>query len=233
MNLMISETPLRHTTAATHADVAVDILSYATGECALGRVLVARSVNGVCAILIGADHNELEADLAARFPQATLVANRAVVHDDLAKVIRFADNPTAGLHLTLDMRGTPLQRRVWEKLRAIPVGRTVTYRELARWISPLTSARVIASACAANSIALAIPCHRVVRSDGDLADYRWGIERKREVIRKEAMARSRRSSTGCSASAVASAEAEFEPADEPRYATEAVRGDGRVMSGMA
>ena len=188
MNLMISETLLQHTTAAMHADVAVDILSYATGECALGRVLVARSVNGVCAILIGADHDELEADLAACFPQATLVANEAVVHDDLAKVIRFVDNPAAGLHLTVDMRGTPLQRRVWEKLRAIPVGRTVTYMELARWISPLTSARVIAGACAANPIALAIPCHRIVRSDGDLAGYRWGIERKRELIRKEAMA---------------------------------------------
>jgi len=186
MNLMISETLMQHTTAATHADVAVDILFHATGECALGRVLVARSVDGVCAILIGADHDELEADLAGRFPRATLVANEAAVHDDLAKVIRFVDNPAVGLHLTLDMRGTPLHRRVWEKLRAIPVGRTVTYTELARWISPLTSA--VAGACAANPIALAIPCHRVVRSDGDLAGYRWGIERKRELIRKEAMA---------------------------------------------
>jgi AraC family transcriptional regulator of adaptative response/methylated-DNA-[protein]-cysteine methyltransferase len=188
MNLMISEALLQHATAATHADVAVDVLFHATGECALGRVLVARSVDGVCAILIGADHDELEADLAGGFPRATLVANEAVVHDDLAKVIRFVDNPAAGLHLTLDMRGTPLHRRVWEKLRAIPVGRTVTYTELARWISPLTSARVVAGACAANPIALAIPCHRVVRSDGDLAGYRWGIERKCELIRKEAMA---------------------------------------------
>ena len=188
MNLMISETPLQHATAATHADIAVDILSYATGECALGRVLVARSVDGVCAILIGAEHDEVEADLAARFPQATLIANEAVVHDDLAKVIRFVDNPAAGLHLTLDMRGTPLHRRVWEKLRAIPVGRTVTYTELARWISPLTSARVVAGACAANPIALAIPCHRVIRTNGDLAGYSWGIERKRELIRREAMA---------------------------------------------
>jgi AraC family transcriptional regulator, regulatory protein of adaptative response / methylated-DNA-[protein]-cysteine methyltransferase len=188
MNLMISETRLRHVPAATHIEVTVDILCYATGECALGRVLVARSVNGVCAILMGADHDELEADLAARFPQATLVANEAVVHDDLAKVIRFVDKPAEGLHLTLDMRGTPLQRRVWEKLRTISVGRTVTYTELARWISPLASARVIAGACAANPIALAIPCHRVVRTDGDLAGYRWGIERKRQLIRREAMA---------------------------------------------
>jgi AraC family transcriptional regulator of adaptative response/methylated-DNA-[protein]-cysteine methyltransferase len=187
MNLMISETFLQHAAAAvgaTHVDVAVDILSYAIGECALGRVVLARSANGVCAILIGADH-ELEADLVARFPHAILVANEALVHDDLVKVIRFVGSPGEGLHLTLDMRGTPLQRRVWEKLRSIPVGRTITYMELARWISPLASARVIAGACAANPIALAIPCHRVVRTDGDLAGYPWGIERKRELIRKE------------------------------------------------
>ena len=151
-------------------------------------MLVARSANGVCAILIGADHDELEADLVARFPHATLVANETVVHDDLVKVIRFVDNPAAGLHLTLDMRGTPLHRRVWEKLRSIPVGRTMTYMEFARWISPLASARVIAGACAANPIALAIPCHRVIRTNGDLAGYSWGIERKRELIRREAMA---------------------------------------------
>jgi AraC family transcriptional regulator, regulatory protein of adaptative response / methylated-DNA-[protein]-cysteine methyltransferase len=188
MNLMISEISLQHaaaTTGATHVDVVVDILSYAIGECALGRVLVARSANGVCAILIGADHDELEADLVARFPHATLVANEALVHDDLVKVIRFVGTPGEGLHLTLEMRGTPLQRRVWEKLRSISVGRTITYMELARWISPLASARVIAGACAANPIALAIPCHRVVRTDGDLAGYPWGIERKRELIRKE------------------------------------------------
>jgi len=188
MNLMISETALRLSPAATGAHVAVDILSYATGECALGQVLVARSIKGVCAILLGDDHDELEADLAARFPQAKLVANEAVVHDDLAKVIRFVDKPAEGLRLTLDMRGTPLQRRVWEKLRAIPVGRTVTYMELARWIGSPAAAGMIAGACAANPIALAIPCHRVVRSGGDLAGYRWGIERKRELIRKEAMA---------------------------------------------
>ncbi len=188
MNLMIPETALRLTFAATRDNVAVDILTYATSKCALGQVLVARSIKGVCAILLGAAHDELEADLAVRFPQATLVANEPVVHDDLAKVIRFVDRPDEGLHLMLDMRGTPLQRRVWEKLRAISVGRTVTYMELARWIGPPASARVVAGASTANPIALAIPCHRVVRTDGDLAGYRWGIERKRELIKKEAMA---------------------------------------------
>jgi AraC family transcriptional regulator, regulatory protein of adaptative response / methylated-DNA-[protein]-cysteine methyltransferase len=187
MNLMIRQTA-RLSPAATQANVAVDILTYAIGETVLGKVLVARSAKGVCAILIGADDRELQADLASRFPQATLVANDALLREDLAEVARFLDTPSKGLQLTLDMRGTPLQRRIWEKIRAIPVGKTVTYMELARWVGPLTSARVIANACAANPIALAIPCHRVVRSDGDLAGYRWGIERKRELIRKEAMA---------------------------------------------
>jgi AraC family transcriptional regulator, regulatory protein of adaptative response / methylated-DNA-[protein]-cysteine methyltransferase len=189
MNLMISKIPLRHRSAAIaamQADVAVDILSYVIGKSALGRMLVARSVDGVCAILIGADQDELKADLGCRFPQAILVANEAVVHDDLAKVIRFVDKPAEGLHLTLDMRGTPFQRRVWEKLRAISPGSTVSYMELARWISPLASPRAVAGACAANPIALAVPCHRVVCSNGELAEYRWGVERKSELIRREA-----------------------------------------------
>ena len=188
MNLMIRETASRLASATMQANDTIDTLSYAIGECALGQVLVARSAKGVCAILIGDDRNELKADLAARFPEATLAANEPVVRDDLAKVIRFVDQPTEGLRLMLDMRGSPLQRRVWEKLRAIPMGRTVTFTELARWISPLATPRVVAGACAANPIALAIPCHRVVRSNGDLADYCWGIERKRELIRREAMA---------------------------------------------
>jgi methylated-DNA-[protein]-cysteine S-methyltransferase/AraC family transcriptional regulator of adaptative response/methylated-DNA-[protein]-cysteine methyltransferase len=127
-------------------------------------------------------------DLAARFPQATLVANGTSVQDDLAEVLRFLEQPADGLHLTLDMRGTSFQRRVWEMLRSISVGKTVTYSELARRISPLASARAVAGACAANPIALAIPCHRIVRSNDDLAGYRWGIERKRELPKKEAMA---------------------------------------------
>jgi AraC family transcriptional regulator of adaptative response/methylated-DNA-[protein]-cysteine methyltransferase len=188
MNLMISETRSRLLRKATRAEAAAETISYAAGECALGLVLVARSISGVCAILIGADLDELEADLAARFPKAELVVNDAVARDELAKVIRFVDKPAEGLHLPLDLRGTPFQRRVWEKLRAISVGRTVTYTELARWVGPLTSARAVAGACAANPIALAVPCHRAVCSNGSLAGYRWGVERKRELVRKEATA---------------------------------------------
>jgi AraC family transcriptional regulator, regulatory protein of adaptative response / methylated-DNA-[protein]-cysteine methyltransferase len=188
MTLMISETTSRLSPVVTHANAAAETIFYATGECALGQVLIARSVKGVCAILIGDVSDELEAELAARFPKAKLVANKAAVHDDSTKVIRFVDKPAERLCLPLDMRGTPFQRRVWEKLRAIPIGRTVTYTELAYWVGPLTSARAVASACASNLIALAVPCHRVVHNNRDLAGYRWGIERKRELIRKEAMA---------------------------------------------
>jgi AraC family transcriptional regulator, regulatory protein of adaptative response / methylated-DNA-[protein]-cysteine methyltransferase len=166
----------------------VDTISYATGESALGQVLVARSVSGVCAILIGAVNDELVADLTAGFPDAKLVASEAAVRDDLMKVIRFVDKPAEGLDLQLDLRGTPFQRRVWETLRTIPIGTTITYSELARSIGEPHSVRAVAAACAANPIALAVPCHRVVGSNGDLTGYRWGVERKRELIEKEASA---------------------------------------------
>jgi AraC family transcriptional regulator, regulatory protein of adaptative response / methylated-DNA-[protein]-cysteine methyltransferase len=166
----------------------VDTLSYATGDSGLGRVLVARSISGVCAILIGADDNELVMDLAARFPEAKLVVNEAVVKDELAKVNHFVDKPTEGLDLPLDLRGTPFQRRVWEALRTIPVGTTVTYSELAKSIGAPNAVRAVAGACAANPIALAVPCHRVVGSNGDLTGYHGGVERKRELIKKEATA---------------------------------------------
>jgi AraC family transcriptional regulator of adaptative response/methylated-DNA-[protein]-cysteine methyltransferase len=188
MNVTISSAALTETPAVMPADSAADTLFCGIAACALGRLLIAHSAKGICAILIGDHREELEADLAARFPEARLVANETMVHDDLAKVTRFLDKPAVGLHLKLDTRGTAFQRRVWEKLRAIPVSRTVSYLELARWISSLASPRAVASACAANPIALAIPCHRVISSNGDLAGYRWGIERKRELIRREAMA---------------------------------------------
>jgi methylated-DNA-[protein]-cysteine S-methyltransferase/AraC family transcriptional regulator of adaptative response/methylated-DNA-[protein]-cysteine methyltransferase len=188
MNLMIAKGIFWTAPAITPAEIPVDVLSFGIAECALGQLLLARSTCGVCAILIGDGNKELVADLAARFPESQLVANETPVHDDLARVIRFVDKPAEGLYLPLDMRGTPFQRRVWQKIKAIPAGRTVTYMELARWISPFASPRAVASACAANSIALAIPCHRVVCGNTDLAGYHWGIERKRELIRREAKA---------------------------------------------
>ena len=185
MNLMIADSKSPAACKQTKA-VPIDVISYATSKCPLGHLLVARSAKGVCAVLMGDDSMYLEADLATSFAGAALIANLIDVEEDLAKVLCFLERPADGLHLALDMRGTPLQRRVWEKLRAISVGRTVTYMEFARWISPLASPRIVARACAANLIGLAIPCHRVVRSGGDPSGYRWGVERKRELIRREA-----------------------------------------------
>jgi AraC family transcriptional regulator of adaptative response/methylated-DNA-[protein]-cysteine methyltransferase len=191
MNLMTSEAALRLLPAAEPANTATDVLLVGVGDSALGKVLLARSAMGVCAILLGDDAGELEADLAGRFPEATLVANEVMVRDDLAKVVRYAEKPSEGLDLALDMRGTPLQRRIWQQICAIPVGNTMSYMHLARLINnvyPKVAARVVANACAANMIALAVPCHRVIRTDGELAGYRWGIERKRDLIEKEALA---------------------------------------------
>ena len=188
MDLMIDNNVRRPVPRATHLSVPTDVLSYAIAQCELGMVLVARSGKGVCSILLGDSMDELKADLASRFPQSTIREDESSVHADMAKVLRYIKKPTAGLHLTLDMRGTPFQRRVWEKLKAISAGRTVSYTELGHWISPLAHPRAIARACAANPIALAVPCHRVVRSNGDMAGYRWDVERKRELLRKEAMA---------------------------------------------
>jgi len=191
MNLMTSEAALRLLPAAEPANTATDVLLFGVGDSALGKVLLARSAKGVCAILLGDEAGELEADLASRFPEAALVANEVMVCDDLAKVIRYAEKPSEGLDLTLDMRGTPLQRRIWQQICAIPVGNTMSYMHLARLINnvyPKVAARVVANACAANPIALAVPCHRVIRTDGELAGYRWGIERKRDLIEKEAQA---------------------------------------------
>jgi methylated-DNA-[protein]-cysteine S-methyltransferase/AraC family transcriptional regulator of adaptative response/methylated-DNA-[protein]-cysteine methyltransferase len=133
----------------------------------------------------------LEDDLAKRFPHSTFVPNEAMVRDDLAKVVCYADRPFERLDLTLDMRGTPIQRRVWNAIRSIPFGETKSYMQVARLINgayPQVTARIVANACAANPLALVIPCHRVIRADGELAGYCWGLERKREFLEKEASA---------------------------------------------
>jgi methylated-DNA-[protein]-cysteine S-methyltransferase/AraC family transcriptional regulator of adaptative response/methylated-DNA-[protein]-cysteine methyltransferase len=186
MNLMNTRDALQMTPQVKAAVAAADVLFYAVADCELGKVMVARSAKGVCSILLGDSAEELTADLASRFQQAMLIPSETAVEDDLGKVLRYIEKPARGLDLTLDIRGTPFQRRVWEKLKAISAGRTVSYMELARWLSPLANPRAVARACATNPIALAIPCHRVVSSNGDLAGYRWGIERKRALIQKEA-----------------------------------------------
>ncbi len=172
----------------TRAPTTPDAIAFAVGTCALGELLVARSAAGVCAVLLGEDRDALEADLAARFPNARCVVDERRVADDLATLIRFVDHPDRSPDLPLDLRGTPFQRRVWETLRAIPAGTMLSYAEVARRIGEPKSVRAVAAACAANPVALAVPCHRVVRSDGGLAGYRWGVERKRALLRKEGRA---------------------------------------------
>ncbi|TPI32920.1 methylated-DNA--[protein]-cysteine S-methyltransferase [Mesorhizobium sp. B3-2-1] len=172
---------------ATAASAALNTITYAVGQSALGAILVARSPIGVCAILIGSDANALEQDLADRLPGRVLLEDEAGLRDDLTAIARFIETPGAGLDLPLDMRhGTPFQQRVWAVLRTIPCGATVTYTALARRLGMPDGARAVATACAANAIALGIPCHRVLRADGSLSGYRWGIERKRALLEREA-----------------------------------------------
>src|SRR5262249_31370158 len=160
----------------------------AVGETSLGRILVARSERGVCAILLGDDSDALTRDLQDRFPQARLIGGDVGFEDFVAKVVGFVEAPRSGFDLPLDLRGTAFQRRVWKVLREIPAGKTASYANIANRIGSPKSARAVAQACAANAIAVAIPCHRVVRSDGTLSGYRWGIERKSVLLRREAAA---------------------------------------------
>lgn len=182
MTLMMTD---RTAADANSTGIAADIIFYDSDICVLGMVLVASSAQGVCAVLLGDSVGELTADLALRFPKATLIANKVAMANALARVVRYIDAPAQGLDLPLDLRGTPFQRRVWEALQPIAVGTTVTYRELAEMIGSPMASRAVAGACAANPIALAVPCHRVIGSNGDLAGYRWGLSRKRHLIEKE------------------------------------------------
>ena len=181
-----SEQVLGMTPTAFRAGGASAEIRFAVGECSLGSILVARSERGVCAILLGDDPDALARELQDRFPRATLLGGDREFEELVATVVGFVEAPRVGLGLPLDVRGTAFQQRVWRALREIPVGKTVSYRELAERIGAPGSIRAVAGACAANPLAVAIPCHRVVRSDGGLAGYRWGVERKRALLRREA-----------------------------------------------
>jgi AraC family transcriptional regulator of adaptative response/methylated-DNA-[protein]-cysteine methyltransferase len=163
-------------------------IRFAIGQCSLGAILVARSERGVCAILMGDDPDVLVRDLQDRFAQARLVGGDAAFEQWVAQVIGFVEVPRTGLHLPLDLRGTAFQQRVWQALRDIPSGQTASYTEIADRIGAPKAVRAVAQACAANPLAVAIPCHRVVRSDGSLSGYRWGVERKRALLEREAQA---------------------------------------------
>jgi AraC family transcriptional regulator of adaptative response/methylated-DNA-[protein]-cysteine methyltransferase len=160
-------------------------IRFAVGESSLGAILVAASAKGVCAITMGDDPARLVRDLQDRFSNATLMGADAEFESLVARVVGMVEAPRIGERLPLDVRGTAFQRRVWKALRQIPVGSTVSYAAIARKIGAPRSVRAVAQACGANPLAVAIPCHRVVRTDGALSGYRWGIERKRALLTRE------------------------------------------------
>ena len=163
-------------------------ITFAISQCSLGAILVARSDRGICAILLGDDPNVLARDLQDRFPQANLTVGDKYFEQTVAQVVGFVEAPALGLDLPLDIRGTAFQQRVWQALRQVHAGRTASYTEVANAIGSPKSVRAVAQACAANALAVAIPCHRIVRNDGGLSGYRWGVERKRALLEKESQA---------------------------------------------
>ena len=160
-------------------------IEFAIGQCTLGAILVARSARGVCAISLGDDADALLRELQDRFPRADLVGGDAGFERLVARVVGVIEQPDIGIDLPLDVRGTAFQQRVWDALRAIPPGQTASYAQIAARIGSPKSVRAVAQACAANTLAVAIPCHRVVRSDGALSGYRWGVARKRALLSRE------------------------------------------------
>ncbi|MDV2987445.1 UNVERIFIED_CONTAM: bifunctional DNA-binding transcriptional regulator/O6-methylguanine-DNA methyltransferase Ada [Methylobacteriaceae bacterium AG10] len=164
-------------------------LSFATGPCALGLVLVAATERGLCAILLGDDAEALRRELTARFPRAEIAAAEAGFAATVAAVVRLVEAPGAAFDLPLDIGGTAFQQRVWQALRRIPAGSTATYADIARAIGAPAAVRAVAMACGANALAVAIPCHRVVRSDGALSGYRWGTARKAALLAREGVER--------------------------------------------
>jgi len=161
-------------------------IHFAVGQCSLGAILVAASSKGVCAILIGDDPDALVQDLQKRFHRARLLGGDAGFEQVVARVVGMVESPKLGLDLPLDIRGTAFQQRVWRALQEIPPGQTASYAQIAQSLGSPQSVRAVAGACAANALAVAIPCHRVVRSDGGLSGYRWGVERKRALLAREA-----------------------------------------------
>jgi AraC family transcriptional regulator of adaptative response/methylated-DNA-[protein]-cysteine methyltransferase len=180
-NGILGMTPSDYRAGGTDATI-----RFAVGECSLGAILVAATARGICAIFLGDDPNALVRDLQDRFPHGELIGGDNAFEQLVARVVGFVEAPGLGLELPLDIRGSAFQQRVWQALRLIPPGDTVSYTELAKRIGAPKAVRAVAHACATNSVAIAIPCHRVVRTNGDLAGYRWGVERKRALLEREA-----------------------------------------------
>jgi AraC family transcriptional regulator of adaptative response/methylated-DNA-[protein]-cysteine methyltransferase len=160
-------------------------IRFAIGQSSLGLILVAASEKGICAILMGDDPGALSRELQDRFPRAAFLPADAAFETWVAKVVSFVDTPRSRLDLPLDIRGTAFQQRVWQALCEVPLGSTASYTEIAERIGAPKAVRAVAQACAANAIAVAIPCHRILRNDGGISGYRWGVERKRALLKRE------------------------------------------------
>jgi len=182
-NQVLGMTPSNYRAGGSNTEI-----HFALGECSLGSILVASSDCGVCAITLGDDPELLIRDLQDRFPKANLIGGDGAFEQLVARVVGFIEAPAIGLDLPLDVRGTAFQQRVWQALREIPAGSTASYTDIANRIGSPKAVRAVAQACAANPMAVAIPCHRVVRNDGALSGYRWGVERKRALLEREAAA---------------------------------------------
>ncbi len=179
-NAVLGMTPTEYRTGGQETRI-----QFAVAHCWLGVILVAGTKIGICALLLGDDPQVLIDDLQTRFPNSDLVGGDDRFDQVVATVIELVSSPMQKWSLPLDIRGTAFQHRVWEALRQIPPGSTASYTEIAHRIGQPTAVRAVGHACAANAMAVAIPCHRVVRSDGSLSGYRWGIERKSELLRRE------------------------------------------------
>ncbi|MEO8250459.1 MAG: bifunctional DNA-binding transcriptional regulator/O6-methylguanine-DNA methyltransferase Ada [Burkholderiales bacterium] len=180
-NALLGMTPKRFRAGGADAQI-----RFAIGQCSLGAILVAQSDRGICAILLGDDPQALVHELQDRFAKAQLIGGDGDFEQTVAQVVGFVEAPRLGLDLPLDVRGTAFQQRVWQALQRIPAGQTASYTEIAQRIGAPKAVRAVAGACAANAVAVAVPCHRVVRSDGGLSGYRWGVERKRALLDREA-----------------------------------------------
>ncbi|HMN80912.1 MAG TPA: bifunctional DNA-binding transcriptional regulator/O6-methylguanine-DNA methyltransferase Ada [Burkholderiaceae bacterium] len=177
---MLGMTPSRYRAGGAGTEI-----RFAVGQCSLGAILVAATDVGVCAITLGDEPQPLIDELRQRFPKARLVGGDARFERWVAAVVGLVEQPGSNLELPLDVRGTAFQQRVWQALREVPAGRTARYTEIARRIGAPSAVRAVAQACASNNLAVAIPCHRVVRADGDLSGYRWGVARKRSLLERE------------------------------------------------
>lgn len=166
-------------------DIAGEEIEYMMGLCHFGSILVACSQKGLCAVFLGDHPSRLLKELRKQFPKADLVGGDDEFEKLLVKVITFVEAPNKKFNIPLDIRGTAFQHRVWDALAKIPYGKTSNYTEVAMRIGAPKAVRAVAQACAANKLAVVIPCHRVLRLDGDLSGYQWGIKIKRELLERE------------------------------------------------